>query len=137
MMEKLKIEVLTPEKALPLYEGNSVNAPGIYGYFEVLPNHAPYITELDVGTLKVDDKTYFVAGGYLEVANNEVKVLADILEEASIIDAKRAEDAKARAWKRLEDKSSGDDNIPLDMERAQLSFKRAQARIDFKNNAGK
>lgn len=128
----LKVDVLTPERALPSMNASRVNAPAVNGYVEILHNHAPYITELDVGVLKVDNQAFFVAGGYLEVLQNEVKILADIIEKPEDIDSTRAEAARERALKRLRDKLSGDEAIPLDMIRAQQALKRAQARLDFK-----
>ncbi len=132
----LKVDVLTPERALPSMNASRVNAPGVYGYVEILHNHAPYITELDVGVLKVDNQTFFVSGGYLEVLQNDVKILADIIEKPEDIDSARAEAARGRALKRLQDMSSGDEVTPLDIVRAQQALKRAQTRIDFKLISG-
>ena len=136
MSAQLKLQILTPEKALPEQDVTKVNAPGLFGYVEILRNHAPYITELDVGILRVDDKAYFIAGGYLEVLNNEVKILADVLEQVEDIDAARAENARDRAIKRLEAKvlsgEESQDSDILDTERAQQALKRACTRLDFR-----
>jgi len=96
--------VVTPEKVIfdgPVY---SINAPGSVGYLEILTNHAPLITILKTGKFTITDesnkKTFFaLSGGYLEVSNNQVTVLADAIELASEIDLKRAEAALKKARK--------------------------------------
>jgi F-type H+-transporting ATPase subunit epsilon len=79
----MKIEILTPEKKL--FSGNAygVQMPGLTGSFEVLEKHAPLISALKAGTVKVlgdkqqDLAKFAIQGGFVEVLNNQVTVLVE------------------------------------------------------------
>tara|TARA_B100001250_G_C19695028_1_gene742102 strand:- start:831 stop:1067 length:237 start_codon:yes stop_codon:yes gene_type:complete len=76
------LEIITPEKELFSGEVNSVKFPGINGGFEVLNNHAPIISTLGKGEIRVitnDKKTekFDINGGVIEMQNNKLIVLAD------------------------------------------------------------
>ena len=78
----MTLEILTPEKKL--YSGNvyGVQLPGISGLFEVLDKHAPLVSALSKGNLKVlrnknDVENYAIQGGFVEVLNNKVTVLVE------------------------------------------------------------
>ena len=76
------LEIITPEKELFNGEVNSVKFPGINGGFEVLNNHAPIISTLGKGEIRVitnDKKTekFDINGGVIEMQNNKLIVLAD------------------------------------------------------------
>jgi F-type H+-transporting ATPase subunit epsilon len=80
----VKLEILTPEKLL--FEGKVIllNVPGTQGSFTVLHNHAPIISTLDKGQIKIvteSKKTEFIdiIGGIIEVKKNSITVLADII----------------------------------------------------------
>jgi len=79
----MNLEILTPEKKLYSGEVYGVQMPGISGSFEVLEKHAPLVSALKAGRLKVlKDKqnhfTYFdIQGGFVEVLNNKVHGLED------------------------------------------------------------
>ena len=94
----------------------------------VLPDHATMIAELDIGEVLVHSTSgterFFIAGGYVEVDHNKVKVLADIIEKSTEINLTRAQDARQRASKRL---VSIDEST--DLQRANRSMKRADVRI--------
>jgi F-type H+-transporting ATPase subunit epsilon len=102
----LSLEVVTAER-LVLEEGgiDVVIAPGAVGELAILPEHAPLITPLMAGELRVrkggDENSYFVAGGFLEVLNDKVTILADAAEHAEEIDVARAEEARRRAQESL------------------------------------
>jgi F-type H+-transporting ATPase subunit epsilon len=78
----------------------------------ILPNHAPFVAELAIGEMKIksnsDELKYFVAGGFLEIKDNNVVILADDAMDAKDIDIERAkkeaEIAKARLAKLKEDR---------------------------------
>ena len=79
----MELEIITPEKKI--YEGDVrlVKVPGTKGSFEILHNHAPLISTLERGTIKIiseDDKDEFfeVTGGIIEVQRNKIIILADI-----------------------------------------------------------
>jgi len=102
-----KLEVITPDRVV-LSDGEivSVVAPGSEGYLGVLAHHAPMMTELKVGKLdfrRADDTSgaMAISGGFLEVFEDKVSVLAESAELAEEIDVDRAEQAKKRAEERL------------------------------------
>ncbi len=85
----MNLEILTPEKKLFSGEVFGVQMPGISGSFEVLDKHAPLVSALKAGRVKVlRDKQnhtamYDIQGGFVEVLNNKVTVL---VEGASIVE---------------------------------------------------
>jgi F-type H+-transporting ATPase subunit epsilon len=102
----LSLEVVTAERLL-LDDGgiDIVIAPGIDGELAILPEHAPLITPLAPGELRVrksgEENSYFVSGGFLEVLRDKVTILADAAEHAEEIDIARAEEARRRAQESL------------------------------------
>src|SRR5579864_5288531 len=103
----LHVEVVTAERSLYSGEANMVEAPGGLGQLGILPHHAALLTTLKPGTLEIrsngTEETFFVSGGFLEVSNNKVTVLADTAEHAESIDEARAQEARRRAEERLKD----------------------------------
>jgi len=80
----MKIEIITPEKKLYQGEVKLVKVPGTKGSFEILRNHAPIISTLEKGTIKIvsnDDETVLidVEGGIIEVMRDNIIVLADVM----------------------------------------------------------
>ncbi|MBY0534553.1 MAG: ATP synthase F1 subunit epsilon [Chitinophagaceae bacterium] len=79
----MKLEILTPEKKLFSDEVYGVQMPGVTGLFEVLDRHAPLISALTAGKLKVlkdknnNELNYTIQGGFVEVLNNNVTVLVE------------------------------------------------------------
>lgn len=78
----MNLEILTPEKKFYSGEVFGVQMPGISGSFEVLDKHAPLVSALKAGTVKVlKDKThttsFTITGGFVEVLNNKVTILAE------------------------------------------------------------
>jgi F-type H+-transporting ATPase subunit epsilon len=125
-----KLSIVTPEK--PFYEAEcrSVVVPGSEGYLGVLTDHAPLLTALVPGEIKVveadgEREHYFaVSGGFFEVAHNHATVLADAIEEPGQIDLARAEAALQRARERLAERPAG-----LNQVRAELAVVRAKNRV--------
>jgi F-type H+-transporting ATPase subunit epsilon len=101
MAETLELEVATPERELVREQVSDVQIPGKEGYMGILPGHAPLVGLLGVGTLSYavgGQKRYLaVHGGFLEVADDHVRVLADTAERAEEIDIQRAKAALERA----------------------------------------
>ena len=126
MYEKsFSLEIIAPDRVLYRDGATSVSAPGVKGGFQILYNHAPLLSSLEVGQLKVKDKNgvdifFATSGGVLEVRANKVVVLVETAERAKEIDIQRAEAARGRAQKRL---SRRDENI--DVQRAKLALLRA------------
>ncbi len=127
MAKSFHLEIVTPDRALLSEEVVSIIAPGVEGYLGVLANHAPLVTELSVGVLRIrypDDteENVAVSGGFMEVANNRVLVLADAAERPQDIDIQRAKEALIRARRRLQDPT-------MDRERARAALERAINRL--------
>ncbi len=125
-MAEFTLEIVTPEKKVFSSKVQSVTVPGSKGNFQVLFNHAPLISSLEIGKIKVvtpDNKThiYATSGGTVEVLNNNVLVLAETLEYIENIDIKRAEASLQRAKERLSSKEK--ENI--DIQRAEYAMARA------------
>ena len=93
-MAELQVSVLTPSKIVAKASTTYLQVPGYDGYLGILPGHTSFVTELGVGELKIgegDKEVYFVSGGYLDVNNDKVTVMADVAEPLPQIDRKRAE----------------------------------------------
>ncbi|MCL5056414.1 MAG: F0F1 ATP synthase subunit epsilon [Actinobacteria bacterium] len=123
-----RLEIVTPEKKVFSGDVRFVVAPGELGQLGFLPNHAPLMSGLKIGLVKVEQegKTFKVAvsGGFVEVARNKVTILADSAEREDQINRERAEQAKERAEKRLSEKQSD-----LDIKRAEMALQRALNRL--------
>ena len=97
----LRLEVATPERLLVQEEVTEVYIPGAEGMLGILPDHAPLLSLIGVGQLTfvmpTGRRTIFVAGGWVQILNNDVRVLADRAEDIGEIDIARAEAALKRA----------------------------------------
>ncbi len=110
----LSVEIVTIERRLLSEEGvDEVIAPGIEGELAVLPRHAAFMTMLNPGELILkkgnDEIPFAVTGGFFEVLDDKVTVLADAAERADEIDVQRAEQARERARLALERRESTED----------------------------
>jgi F-type H+-transporting ATPase subunit epsilon len=101
----LKLTVVTPERKVLEIECEQVSLPGTLGYFGVLPGHRPLLATLGTGELQyeVGNRSHYLVlqGGFCEVADDRVNVLADIAEEPSEIDVEKAKKAQAAAEERM------------------------------------
>jgi len=97
----LRCEIATQDKLLFEGQVDMVVAPGSEGEMGILPDHAPLLTTLGYGILRVRqgglEQAFTIAGGFMEVQPEVVTVLADVGEDVNEIDLERAEAAKARA----------------------------------------
>src|SRR5512140_24596 len=100
-MAKLRLDIVTAERAIYSQDVDEVIAPGIDGELGILPEHAPLMTMLQPGMLTIkrdgDELNLAVSGGFMEVRPDRVIVLADAAEHAEEIDIARAEEARRRA----------------------------------------
>ena len=101
-MVKLRVEVVTGEREVLVEENvDMVVAPGIEGQLGILPQHAPLVTILAPGELRIvkggNEEALAIGGGFLQVGPDRVMVLADTAERSEEIDIARAEDARRRA----------------------------------------
>ncbi len=131
---KLNLSVVTPEKQLVAEEVDQVNAPGTEGDLGILFDHAPLLTNLRSGQLSYekDGETVVlvVSGGYLEVTDNRVTVLAETGEFLSEIDRERAQKAQAHAEELLNKPGISEE----DFLEAQKKLFRAIARLENTEN---
>ena len=101
MADSLELEIATPERQLVREQVTEVQIPGKEGYMGILPGHAPLLSLLGIGTLSYvvgGQRRYLsVHGGFLEVLEDHVRVLADLAERAEEIDVERARKALQRS----------------------------------------
>jgi len=128
-MANLRIEIVTAERTILQDEAEMLIAPGIEGQLGILPRHAPLLTALEPGEVRLkksgaDASFLVVSGGFLEIRDDTVTILADAAEHAEEIDVPRAEEAMRRAEERI--RMRGAD---IDLERALRASRRATIRI--------
>ena len=128
MADTLELEVATPERELVREQVSEVQVPGSKGYLGVLPGHAPLLGLLGIGTLtyKVggSQRHLSIHGGFLEILEDHVRVLADIAERAEEIDIERAKAALQRSQDQAINPALG-----VDPAEALAATMRAEARL--------
>ena len=139
-MAGLTLTVVSPEReVLREDDVEMVVAPGIDGELGLMPRHAPLVTQLQAGTLRYrsggDERFLTILGGFLQVMQDTVTVLADGSERSDEIDVERAERARAEAMRELEEARVGGDGATVI--RARLALLRALARIRTAQRAGR
>ena len=109
----LTLEIITPEKVVYKDEVDEVVAPTTNGEIAILPNHIDLLTQVSPGELivkKGSNQQYLaITGGFLEVFDNKISILADYAIKAQDIEVARAQEAKRRAEKLMEEKTSDND----------------------------
>jgi F-type H+-transporting ATPase subunit epsilon len=136
-MPNLTVEIVTPERVVYSQEGVDVLiVPGIEGELGVLPLHAPLLTQIQPGVLRIvkgDEETLMaITGGFIEVRENKVTILADAAERGEEIDLARAEEARRRAEQRLAAREEA-----IDMAQAEVALKRALVRLRAAEQVGR
>ncbi len=123
------LQIVTPERLAYSAMVDSVNLPGIEGELGVLPHHAPLVTVLGVGELRIrrggSEEYFAIAGGFLQVRPDRVVVMAETADLASEIDLERAQQARVDAERTLEQGFIE----PTDLASARASLERALLRI--------
>ena len=134
-MPKLHVEVVTGERVVYTEDDvDMVVAPGADGTLGILPRHAPLITVLASGELRIKkgarEDALVVFGGFLEVTPDKVIILADTAEHAEEIDLVRAEEARRRAQEALANRRGDVDQAALHamMQRSAVRLRVAQRR---------
>lgn len=134
--DRLNLEIVTPEQLLFSGEVNEVTVPGIQGYLGVLPGHAPLLSELQTGTIshrKDNEESHlFCSGGFLEVLEDRVSVLAERAIPADQIDVEQARQQQRQAEETLE---SLDEEV--DFSEATLNWREAMALLEVAAKAGR
>jgi len=130
----LTVEIVTIERVVRVEENVDVLiAPGSEGQLAILPHHAALMTTLDYGELVFRrgnaEEAFAIGGGFMEVRNNHVSVLADQAEAVEEIDIDRARAARARAEERLRQAREGGVTTEYDLARVQASLQRSLLRL--------
>ena len=131
MAQKVSCEVVTAERVVFRGEADMVIAPGVEGQMGILPRHAPLLAALQEGELIIrgvggapeEDVSMAIGGGFIEVLDNRVVVLADSAERADEIDEDRAEAARQRCVERLKSHEPGDVAV------AEAALRRSKVRL--------
>jgi F-type H+-transporting ATPase subunit epsilon len=127
----IRCEIISQDRIVFQGEADMVLLPGADGDMGILPHHAPVLTTLKFGVIKVrsrgQDKYFTVAGGIAEVQPDVVTVLADAAENVQEIDTARAESARKRAEEILAKGVPADTDAYLKMEAA---LRKSNLRLD-------
>lgn len=129
MADLIKLRVVTPSRMVLDAEVDEVTAPGALGEFGVLPNHIAFLSNLEPGEMSYRQGTtkhvIAVSGGYAEVLDNVMTVLAPAAEFPGEIDTARAQRAKERAEKLMAELNYEESEFDL----AEIALKRALIRL--------
>lgn len=131
MADRISLKVVTPVRLVLEEQVDELTAPGPLGQLGILPDHAALMTTLEIGQLGYRKSgaaaVVTVTGGYAEVLDNVVTVLANAAEFPHEIDTARAEDARARAERALGEGGQGDED---GLAAARAALQRAVLRLD-------
>jgi F-type H+-transporting ATPase subunit epsilon len=131
MADKIQLEVVTPERRVLAESVDMVTVPGLGGELGILPGHTPLISQLQTGVLTYvqDGKSsqLHVSGGFVEVRDEHVAVLADIAERPEEIDAARAKQSRERLEKQLHSWSGTEEDFEL----ARVKLERSVVRLQL------
>ncbi|GGP15176.1 F0F1 ATP synthase subunit epsilon [Oceanobacillus neutriphilus] len=132
-MSTLAVSVVTPEGPILEDSFDMVICKAETGEIGIMPKHIPLVAPLQISIARLkkadDTKQVAISGGFLEVQPDKVTILAQSAETADHIDILRANQAKDRAEKRLQDKSD-----TVDRYRAEHALKRAINRLEIANS---
>jgi F-type H+-transporting ATPase subunit epsilon len=130
----MHLEIVTAERVVLSDEVDQLNVGTKDGRVGILPRHAPLLTVLDVGEMEIikdgERTPYALSGGFMDVHDNQVIILADTVERADEIDEARAERARQQAEERLKETDSEQDTAMAEAElrRALMRLRVAQLR---------
>ncbi len=128
-MSPIRCDIVTQERLVFSEDIDMLTAPGTEGELGILPHHAPLLTALTAGELRIKrgagEEFYAVGGGFMEVQPDKITVLADSAERSDEIDAARAEQARSRAHELLS-RQRPDQTVNAAIER---SLRKAEARL--------
>ena len=128
-MAKLSIEIVTPEKRILAVQADEAIVPGARGLFGVRPGHTPFLSLMEPGWMTLREGTstqrFYVAGGFVEVANDNVRVLADQAETEAEVDVEAAKRRLSEAQDKLKGLSPDDARFQVEA----ATVRRETARI--------
>jgi F-type H+-transporting ATPase subunit epsilon len=127
----IRCEIVSQDRKVFEGDADIVLVPGVNGEMGILPNHAPLLTTLKIGILKIrylgEEQVFTVAGGIVEVQPDLVTILADAAENVMEIDIQRVREAKQRAEGMLKEGPPPDTDTYLQIEAA---LKRSNLRLE-------
>jgi F-type H+-transporting ATPase subunit epsilon len=127
----LQLDVITPERRLLSEQVDAATVPGLGGELGILPGHTPLISQLRTGVLSYtrggETRRLLVSGGFVEVNDDRVSVLADLAEFPEEIDAARARTERDEAERRL----AAFTGPPEELDEARAQLDRAGARLQL------
>lgn len=131
MADKIQLEVVTPERRVLAEPVEMVTIPGLGGELGILPGHTPLISQLKTGVLTyVEDGKSFqlhVSGGFLEVRDDHVSVLAEVAERPEEIDTAQARQSRERLEKQLSNWTGSEEDLAV----AQAELERSTVRLQL------
>jgi F-type H+-transporting ATPase subunit epsilon len=131
MAQQLQLDVVTPERRVLSEAVDTTTIPGLNGELGILPGHTPLISQLKTGILTYtqDGRTaqLHVSGGFVEVRDDRVSVLAEIAERPEEIDAAQARSTRERMEKQLTAWTGSEEEL----EQARVDLERAQVRVQL------
>lgn len=131
MAQQLQLDVVTPERRVLSEAVDTTTIPGLNGELGILPGHTPLISQLKTGILTYtqDGRTsqLHVSGGFVEVRDDRVSVLAEIAERPEEIDATQARSTRERMEKQLNAWTGSEEEL----EQARVDLERAQVRVQL------
>jgi len=126
--KSLTVEIVSPERIVFSEEVDFVVVPGVEGYLGILPMHAPIVVALTIGVMKViiagKETKLAISGGFMEVSDDKVAILADTAERGDEVNVIRAKAARERAEQRLANRTAD-----IDAARAEMALRRALTRL--------
>jgi F-type H+-transporting ATPase subunit epsilon len=133
MANTLQVNIVSAEQAIFSGEAEMVVAPGEAGELGILPQHAPLLTRIRPGTVKVklsggSEEMIYVSGGILEVQPKALTILADTSVRAADLDEAKVMEAKRAAEEALANRQSGQERAVVQAELAQLAAQLAAIR---------
>jgi len=127
----IRCEIVSQDRQVFAGDADMVIVPGVQGEMGILPNHAPLLSNLKFGILRVrymgQEQVFTIAGGVIEVQPDQVTVMADAAENVLEIDVSRAEAAKRRAEEMLKQGPPPDSDSFLKIESA---LRRSNLRLE-------
>ena len=131
MADKIQLEVVTPERRVLAESVDMVTVPGFGGELGILPGHTPLISQLQTGVLTYvqDGKSsqLHVSGGFVEVRDDHVSVLAEVAERPDEIDAARAKLSRDQLEKQINAWTGSEDDLAI----AKTEFERSVVRMQL------
>jgi len=133
-MKQFNLKIVTPKGIYKEESIEMLNLRTTAGQIGILANHLPLASGIEISEMNYiqngERHIFAVAGGFVYVNEDETTIIANAIESPEEIDLRRAEEAKQRAEKRLNDKTAD-----MDILRAEIALKKAINRIHVKNNS--